>query len=972
MWKSGKRWLFSATCLVTLACVGLTTVPNGLAPTVTVRADANGVNDLTVNTSEIMSDEVSEAMRSSLSGESYTGIVKDLKWHNGEVVDGISLTTVAENASNMGTLFPGNGNLASADNIFSTDAAYDIAGGTSGSFVISDVGLYVGNDGTKRPVNMRVIPLSFNSTSNLPHEVIYAVKNNNGTITIAAMSRFAGSLTGSGGEGGSSSGGGSGAIGYGRLGMRGFSYRVLLEFDDGTTIPETTAFGVKFSEIDAAQSVAIDTNGLEGLIRRSDSALTKVNNGLANTDPAATTEDSGSLSRTAFLAIYKANQMVVDYSSNLTTSPLDIVTSLFGNAPDVPEAPAPVVEEPEPEIPDMPSAPEGPKSPTAPTFEELPLDIEPIAPTPPKVPSLEEYQAFPSYKALKQKSRPVKDVLDGATKRSIAGDKTLTDVTWLWEVAQRLDAKDTAYSDFQDYVAEVTAIAAENEAIQARNEAKKAKYDSDYATYEADYEDYSLAVKTYNARIAKNQAAWSTYETAWSRYVTDFKDYQDAYANYEEKYDQYQAAWQEYLAAGGSGTIVEKAAKRNRGDKVAEPSQRYLSTITAVSKASSQTKSLVIKALPTVPNTKQSDFLFDQFVLTDVFDTEKVNLSEATQIYVLDDAGKELDSGYYTSSINKGTVTVKFKPSYLNSDAFYGRGNTGDGYKIYIPSMTNIDDQAEGQATKIVDNTATVSVEPGEDQPTNEVSVSPDYTEPAIRKAVLQYTDNPSFGDLLKEKDWRTREELVLTESRYAYKVQYDLGNHADYASMTLSDPWFADIQVAPDEIAIYATVNSSKGQEKSRVLLKEQTDYTVTYGDAVGLQKDGKLANTMGFKIVLKNVGQYARKTTRFEVLLKGVSLQGLSGQESYLYLNHVDADGPNGPQHDTLTDNLMHIYNTAQLDFSDQTPDDDKDRGYGKLISNTTEVVPPVVEAKTQKYVESDALSQPEMEEASDEIEK
>jgi hypothetical protein len=950
--NTGNRRLYGAVTVIMLASlVPAMALPFG-APSVIVQADINGPNDIMVNTDDIMSDEVSQAMRKALSGETYTGVIKNIGWHSGEMVDGIQLTTVAENASTMGALFPGNGNVAASDNIVSTDAAYNFANGASVSLLISDVGIYEGNDGTTQSVNLRVFPETFTSASNLPYDVVYAVKNHGGTITIAAMSRYSGALTGSGGEGGSSSGGGSGATGYGRLGMSGFSYYVMFEFEDGTAVPETTAFGAKFSEIDAAQSVDIDQYGLEGVIRRNDSALTKVQNGLANTDPTATTADSSSLSRTAFLAIYKQNRMRVAYTSNLSTAPLDIVTSLFGHAPEIPNVP-------------KPESPSAPIAPTPPSFDGLSVESEPVAPTPPPLPELEVYQDYPKLESLKQVTQPRKDVLDGQSKASINGKSTLTDIEWLWKVTQKLDAPDDAYSVYQDYVDSVKAVSVENRAVKSRNEAKKTAYESDYVAYEAAYERYVSDITAYNDRISKNVIAWQAYESDWEEYLSRYATYSEQYATYEQAYQQYQAAWQNFISNGGAGTKDDLVVKVGVATKTATPESRYFTTVTAKTKVESQEELLVIHPLPAEPSTSEEDFLFNHFVVVDRFDLDKVVLSDSNDIYVLDEEGKVIDPELYTIErlTEKETtqVTVSFTEDYLKSDAFYARGNDKDGYQIYIPSLTNIDDQAEGVDTKMTTNKAEVSLEPGEDAPTNEVSVSPVYTEAAIQKTVLQYRDEPSFDELLRHSGWKKREYLETTESRYAYKLQYDLGNHADYASITLSDPWFADIQLAPDDLAVYATVTSAYGQERVQKRLEVGKDYQVTYGDANELQTDGKMADCMGFEIVLTDVGQYARKTVRFEVVLMGVTLQGMSGQESYHYLNNDDVSGPNGAQHQTLTDNAIHVYNTGRLDFVDKTPDDVSDSENGTLISNTTEVVPPVLGPQTQKFVELDELFEP-----------
>jgi hypothetical protein len=940
MWKSGKRWLYGA---MTIVVVAGSYVESQLLPLVSVIADVNGINDLTVETDDIMSQSVSDAMATALSGERYTGIIKSLKWHNGESVEGVALTTVAVGADTVANLYPGNEDLAVGDNILPTDAAYDTGDGTDYSFVIQNVGLYVGNDGTKRPVNMRVTTKSFSTTSTADHSVVYAVKGNGGTITIAAMARYQGALSMTGSEGGSSSGAGGSTVGYGRLPMTGFSYQVQFEFEPGVAIPASTAFGAKFSEIDAAQSVAIDTNGLEGIIRRNDSALTKVGNGLANDDPTATTADSGSLSRTSFLAIYKGNRMTVDYTSNLSSPPLDIVTSLFGESPDVPES-----------VVDQPQAPEPPQVPKPPTTPVISVDSPPVMPQAPILPELVPYAPYPTHEVLQQTQKPVKDVLDQASLASIDGKKTLTDVGWLWKVSQKLDAHETAYSDYQGFVAQVQTISRENDTAMQGNLDKKRQYDDAYRDYGLAFETYLAQVQTHNAKVLENQASWAAYDESWSRYLESNAQYVTRYGQYESAYRDYQSQWNAYVASGGTGTIAPKASQTAQATKAPTPSDAHFTTLIAESKAMSQSDALIVHNPPAAPNQDPNHYLFDGFRVTDQFDLNKVTLGKPESIYVQDENGQTLDTSLYSVSLKDGLVVVNFEPSFVASDAFYARGNDNQGYQVFVPSLTNIDDQAEVEDAKQATNQAVVTVEPNQDEPTNEVTVTPIYTEAAIAKSVMQYDGERTFDALLASNDWQTLERLKATDARYAYKVQYDLGNHADYATVTLSDPWFADIQVAPDELAVYATVTSSKGKEKERTLLVPGQDYQVIFEDSTDRQTDGEMANTQGFKIDLSDVSQYARKTTRFEVILKDVTISGMSAQESYQYLNNADSNGPNGPQHETVDDHAMHIYNTARLDYEDKTADEQADKHHGRLISNTTEVIPPVVGPQTQKFVE------------------
>lgn len=535
--------------------------------------------------------------------------------------------------------------------------------------------------------------------------------------------------------------------------------------------------------------------------------------------------------------------------------------------------------------------------PEPPTAPPITVPAVPTVPTPPKEVAIPEK---PTYGIDKE--------VTDADGNDLNNGSTLTDVEWDFKVNNKINGKDNTWSRFQQYLSDVAA------------------YNAAYASYETQYKNYTDKVAEYNAQVKKNTDAWAQYE----------KEYQ------------------EYLDLGGSEP------------KQAKPDAKYFTNIKAEAK----------KAKINYDTTAEH-FVFTKYAIIDELQNDKLKLFDKSKIRILDENGNAISSSNYSVDVkttstggddNEGTstVTATFTDGYLKSDAFYTNGNDGKGYTLVIPTLTNIDDQAQGIDTKDTPNTAHVDITgPDEDKDTNRVIVKPIYTEADIHKNVLAYNEAKSFDDLFKSQDWKELEQLDAHDQLYAYKVDYQLGNHAQFASIKLSDPWFADIQVAPDDIAVYATVTGSKGVEKDNILLTKDTDYTVKYADDASKQTDGTMANVTGFSIDLKHVSDYARKTVKFTVILKDVTIKGANAQEEFNYLNNDDAagsydqgtKGPNGSQHETVNDDLMHIYNSAQLDWTDTTPDDsNKDKGQKERISNTTEVIPPQLDPKIQKYVEMD----------------
>ncbi len=248
-----------------------------------------------------------------------------------------------------------------------------------------------------------------------------------------------------------------------------------------------------------------------------------------------------------------------------TPPTLDLPTD--ANAPKLtlPTAPTPPVLGQLPEVPTAPSL-DLPTPPTPPTVSL------PSAPTPPTLTNpnvtIPDLPALPSFTPVDDMPAPSKAVTNGST--SINGQTTDPSVLWDWIISQQTNGAPTTYSDFENYVAAVSAW--KEQVAQVISDYQKqvadaaGAYDADtaaIATYLTAYQTYS---ENYDTAASGYNTAWTTYDSAYqiyessydaavTKYQSEFNDYKQAQSDYESQYESvvsaYQSAWSAYVSAYG-------------------------------------------------------------------------------------------------------------------------------------------------------------------------------------------------------------------------------------------------------------------------------------------------------------------------------------------------------------------------------------------------------------------------------------
>ena len=120
---------------------------------------------------------------------------------------------------------------------------------------------------------------------------------------------------------------------------------------------------------------------------------------------------------------------------------------------------------------------------------------------------------------------PSKAVTNGST--SINGQTTDPSILWDWIISQQTNGAPTTYSDFENYVAAVSAW--KEQVAQVISVYQKQVADADGA-YDAD----TAAIATY---LTAYQTYSENYDTAVSGYNTAWTTYDSAYQIYESSYD---------------------------------------------------------------------------------------------------------------------------------------------------------------------------------------------------------------------------------------------------------------------------------------------------------------------------------------------------------------------------------------------------------------------------------------------------
>ena len=247
---------------------------------------------------------------------------------------------------------------------------------------------------------------------------------------------------------------------------------------------------------------------------------------------------------------------------------LDLPTD--ANAPKLtlPTAPTPPTPPVLGQLPEVPTAPslDLPTPPTPPTISL------PSAPTPPTLTNpnvtIPALPALPSFTPVDDMPAPSKAVTNGST--SINGQTTDPSILWDWIISQQTNGAPTTYSDFENYVAAVSAwkeqVAQVISVYQKQVADADGAYDADtaaIATYLTAYQTYS---ENYDTAVSGYNTAWTTYDSAYqiyessydaavTKYQSEFNDYKQAQSDYESQYESvvsaYQSAWSAYVSAYG-------------------------------------------------------------------------------------------------------------------------------------------------------------------------------------------------------------------------------------------------------------------------------------------------------------------------------------------------------------------------------------------------------------------------------------
>ena len=341
-WKSGKKWLYSASALALLVVGGfaLSQVSHVEFPQTFVSADV--VNATQIGT--VNGQPVVKAQSNDMTSASFQGTVDGL-------LASANLDGVKYVADNIGwqsntTLYGGQ-----ALSTFGTGATFPL--GQDG-FQESDLAIHVDlgqyltvqnvgtitdtTTGQKIPVSLKVTNNGFEhgNDGQTNQDLIFGVRNEGGTLTFGAVTPVSGTNTG-GGQ--SESGGGSGgAIGDGSL--VGFINKVrttvtLVRTDNGQEIPNNELLmAMKVSDVDANQLAEVDANGALGYIVSPDSALSVSGNGLRSDDDGAVITDSPLLTSNSYVVLKHFNSSLVDFTYlDGKGDHMDIVWALFGYLP---------------------------------------------------------------------------------------------------------------------------------------------------------------------------------------------------------------------------------------------------------------------------------------------------------------------------------------------------------------------------------------------------------------------------------------------------------------------------------------------------------------------------------------------------------------------------------------------------------------------------------------------------------------
>ncbi|MEO5300181.1 hypothetical protein [Enterococcus cecorum] len=307
----------------------------------------------------------------------------------------------------------------------------------------------------------------------------------------------------------------------------------------------------------------------------------------------------------------------------------------------------------------------------------------------------------------------------------------------------------------------------------------------------------------------------------------------------------------------------------------------------------------VAQELPAMPD---KDVHYSSWELVD----EIPRTADILGVKMIDEQGNDVASKF-NISVSGQKVTATAKSSSLADPNFYQHT-----YHMKIDTIVNINDQNKTASQLRTDNVAKSTID-GHKKDSNHVIVTPDFTDPKIKKSVAKEGEN-----------WVNDEKLDYHHQTYNYKIDFTLSDHADYTSIVVTDH-LEDIQTFSG-----AKVLNAQGED-----VTEEWEFTGFPKE--GANKDGAMA-TADITVKAKNPAKNTRIGGTYSILLTDVTLKGAGAYDEAFYVK-------NGKE---------VVPNRAKLDWLDKTPDPNEPN---HLDSNQTTVTPPnPVDVKIHKEVSVD----------------
>ncbi|GAB6385725.1 hypothetical protein DAT1711_18830 [Enterococcus cecorum] len=307
----------------------------------------------------------------------------------------------------------------------------------------------------------------------------------------------------------------------------------------------------------------------------------------------------------------------------------------------------------------------------------------------------------------------------------------------------------------------------------------------------------------------------------------------------------------------------------------------------------------VAQELPAMPD---KDVHYSSWELVD----EIPRTADILGVKMIDEQGNDVASKF-NISVSGQKVTATAKSSSLADPNFYQHT-----YHMKIDTIVNINDQNKTASQLRTDNVAKSTID-GHKKDSNHVIVTPDFTDPKIKKSVAKEGEN-----------WVNDEKLDYHHQTYNYKIDFTLSDHADYTSIVVTDH-LEDIQTFSG-----AKVLNAQGEDVTE-------EWEFAGFPKAGANKDGAMA-TADITAKAKNPAKYTRIGGTYSILLTDVTLKGAGAYDEAFYVK-------NGKE---------VVPNRAKLDWLDKTPDPNEPN---HLDSNQTTVTPPnPVDVKIHKEVSVD----------------